>query len=324
MAVPFTAEVLSRVIDKRRPVRTPIRDRHFPRAPQYGTPNVGYDILTGPEGIAVAISHGAQSLRASREGWTHLSIEVPRFSEHDVIKAADLVGQRAPGQISQSEALMQRYNRAMDKIRGKFDRTLEYMCFGAFRGQVLDGGLNVLATYGVRAAEPVTFNADGSGDDPFLVFRNAVRAISRTLGMAPGQVYAYCGDTAFDLLSNEKRVVASRATVGGNPEVAVDTSGVVTRIGTVNVENYMYVWADADGADQVYVAADEILLVPQELDGEIVLGPCEAPSGLVLLEWLVDSWADRDPPATKIRVETNRLPMVGRPDAIYRLTVSGA
>lgn len=323
MALPFSATQLTRVVDARRPVATPIRDRHFSRKSQYGTPHIGIDIKTGPEGIATAISHGVQSLRAPKDGWSHKTIEVPRFSEHDMVKASDLVGMRAPGELTQSEALMMRYNEKLDLIRGRFDRTLEWMCIGAIKGSVTDGAGNVLVTYGVPAAVPVTFDADGGGDDPFLAFRTAARTMSRALGTQPGQVYAYCGDSAFDLLTNEGRVVAARANVGGNAQVGQTGEGVVTRIGNVMVENYPYVYADDAGADQVFVADDEILFVPTNIDGEIVCGPCEAPSGLVLQEWFVDVWEERDPAATKLRVETNRLPLVRRPDAIYRMTVSG-
>ena len=323
MAVPFTSTQLTRVVDKRRPVATPIRDRHFARASQYGTPNIGIDIMTGPEGIAVAISHGVQSTRAARDNWSHKSIQIPRFSEHDIVKAADLIGLRAPGELTQSEALMMRYNEKLDLLRGKFDRTLEFMCIGAIKGSVTDGAGNVLVTYDVPSAVSVTFNAAGDGDDPFETFRVARRTIARKLGMMPGEIYAYCGDDAFDLLNNEGRVVAARANVGGNAQVGQTAEGVVTRIGETLVENYPFVYDDAAGAEQKFIADNEIVFVPTNIDGEIVRGPCETPQGLALQEWFVDAWQERDPAATKLRLETNRVPLVRRPDAIYRMTVSG-
>ena len=320
----FTAEQLTRVVDKRRPVATPIRDRHFPVRSQYGTPHIGVDIKTGPEGIAVAISHGVESTRAARDGWQHLTLEIPRFSEHDIIKAADLVGLRAPGQTGPSEAMMMRYNDKLDLIRTRFDRTLEFMCLGALKGTVTDGAGATLVTYAVPGAASVTFNAASGGDNPFDEFRAAVRTLSRALGGPVGQVYAYCGDTAYDLLMNQHQVVAARASVGGNVEVGVGSGGNVERVGTVLVENYPYVYADAAGVDQPFVATNEILLVPSAIGGEILLGPCETPTGLVLQEWFVDTWQERDPAATRVRLETNRLPLVRRPDAIARFTVSGS
>ena len=323
MPVPFSSTQLTRVVDKRRPVVTPIRDRHFSRKSQYGTPNIGIDIKIGPEGIATAISHGVQSTKAKKDGWSHKAIVIPRFSEHDIVSAADLIGLRAPGDLVAAEPMMMRYNEKLDLIRGKFDRTTEYQCIGALKGSVVDGSGNVLVTYDVPAAVPVTFDADGEGTDPFLAFRTALRTITRTLGMMPGQVYAYCGDDAFDLLANEGRVKAARANVGGNAQVGQSAEGVIERIGTVAVENYPFVYADDDGVDQAFIADDEILIAPANLDGEIVCGPCETPNGLMLQEWYVDSWQERDPPATFVRIETNRVPLVRRPDAIYRMTVSG-
>jgi hypothetical protein len=323
--VPFDSTVLSGVIDKRRPVATPIVDRHFGGTRmQYGTPSIQIDIKTGPEGLATAISHGAQSLRAPKDGWSTMTVTIPRFSEHDVVRTADLIGQRAPGQSVAGIPMMQRYNEKLDLIRGRFDRTLEYMALGALRGVILDGAGVTIATYDVAAAVPVVFNADGSGHDPYLVFRDAQRSMARKLGGNPGTFYAYCGDTAFDLLSNEKRIKEARTGTTANGTVAVTSGGVVQQVGSVMVENYIPVAdLDLDGDDEKFVADNEILMVPTTIGGEIILGPCEAPDGPRLQEWFVDSWMERDPPANLVRIETNRMPLVRRPDVVYPMTVSG-
>jgi len=318
--LPFTSHVLSAVVDKRRPVATPIRNAHFGGPGQnYGTPHIQLDILTSPEGLATAISHGVKSKRAPKDGWETKTITIPRFSEHDIVKASDLIGLRAPGQQTASEALQRRVLQKTDTIRARFDRTLEYMCIKAMQGQVVDGGGNVIATYAVPASSEVDFQADGSADSPIDVFDDAAVTISRALGQEAGNLIAYCGTDAYKKLRNEATV---QALLTGPQGPQLLENGEVRRVGGVTTRRLAAVYADDDGNDQPFLAANEILIASDQMGGEIVYGPCEAPGGLRIQSWFVDTWEDRDPPADYVRVETNPLPVVKRPDSIVRHTVA--
>ncbi|MEO5377644.1 MAG: major capsid protein [Magnetococcus sp. DMHC-6] len=318
VAMPFSSSVLTGAIDKRRPVQTPILDRHFTRRRQVGTPNVQLEIVDGPEGLAVAISHGVQSRRAPNGTESGVTVTIPRFSEHDTIKASDLIGLREAGGQN-LRTLQQVYVRKLDDIRRRFDRTQEYMAIKGCFGQVVDGKGTVIATYDVPSVENVTFS-DAAQDNPVDVFDDVGTSLARALGGVPGIMHAYAGISAYKMIRNHPKVLelltgtASANTLLATGELRV-LSGVV-------IHKFVGVYADLAGTDQVYIPDDEILILSEESAFEVVNGPCETPDGLVAQEWYVDTWQERDPPATFLRVETNPLPVVTRPEAVRRLKVS--
>lgn len=316
--IPFTTTQLTGVINKRRPVRTPILNAHFKTSPQVGTTTIQFDVLKDVEGLAIAISHGVKSTRAKNVGWDTLTVPIPRFSEHDVITANDTLGLRAPGQNSRSEPLMALYNRKMDAIRRRFDRTIEYMAIRAMQGEVVDGAGNTIATYDIAPAQNVDFG-DG-GDDPVDLFDDVAVAVSRALGGDPGGLIAYCGVLAYKKLRNSGKVQTLLNTPYGPTFLE---NGELRKVGGMTIKRLPNVFADLNGNDQPFLPDDAILIASDEMGGELVYGPCEGPGGrLLLVNYFADAWEEKDPPGTVIRIETNPIPVVTRPDSIRILKVA--
>mgnify|MGYP000294125702 CR=1 FL=1 len=318
--LPWTREQLIGVIDRRRPVRTPLQDRHFPPGQQYTTRQVQLDIRQSPEGLAVAISAGVESTRAARHGWETQTVTIPRFSEHDLVRAADHQAFRLPGRSPTAQVpLAQHVNRKLDAITARFDRTVEFMCVGAMRGQIKDGDGSVLATYNVDPAQSVTFNPDSGGDDPLDVFDDAVVAIARELGGMPGNLWAYCGVTAYKRLRDQHRI-QSMLTSNLGPQML--SGGELAQVSGIGIQRMPAVFVDNNGDEQPFVYDDEIIVASDELGGETIYGPCETPEGSVQQRNFVDQWDQRDPAGTAIRVERNPFPLLSRPRAVRRFTVS--
>lgn len=317
--VPYTNSVLSGVIEKRRPVATPILDRHFTSRRQTGTPYVQLDIVNGVEGLAVSISHGTRSTRAPQSTESSMTVTIPRFSEHDVVKASDLIGLRQAGSMA-LRAQDQVFTRKLDMIRSRFDRTKEYMAIKGCMGSVVDGGGNVIAEYDVPNRVDVDFLDVSTGsDDPNTVFDDIGTAIARALGGSPGVLRAYCGITAYAAIRNHPSVrELIKNTAAAN---ALLESGQIRAISGVVIEKFIGVYADLNGNDQVFIPDDEILVLSESAGFEMIHGPCETPDGLSPQEWFVDSWQERDPAGQVLRVETNPLPVVTRPEAVRRLRV---
>lgn len=318
IAIPYTSTVLTGVIDKRRPVKTPILDRHFTRGRQVGTPHVQLEIIDGPEGLAVAISHGAKSLRAPEGTESGMTVTLPRFSEHASVKANDLLGLRTAG----SQALrsqQQVYVRKLDNIRRRFDRTREYMAIKGCMGQVVDGKGNIIATYDVPATQEVKLIDGGSTDTPIDVFDDLGTSIGRALGGTPGVLHAYCGIDAYKALRSHPEI--RDLLTGTNAANQLLATGELHAISGVVIHKFIGVYADFNGNDQVFIPDDEILILSEEAGFEQIHGPCETPTGLSAQEWFVDTWTERDPPGQVLRVETNPLPVVSRPEAVRRLKV---
>ena len=316
--IPFNSTQLTGVVNKRRPVRTPILDAHFTARRQVGTPQIQLDVLRDVEGLAIDISHGVKSTRAKNVGWDTKTFTIPRFSEHDILTANDVLGLRAPGQVNRSEALMGLYNRKLDAIRRRFDRTTEYMAVRAMQGEVVDGGGNVIATYEMEPK--VTIKFSDSTDDPVDVFDDAAVAISRKLGGEPGNLIAYCGINAYKKLRNHDKV---QQLLTGPQGPQMIESGEVRRISGITIRRMPNVFADLSGADQPFVDDDTIIIASDDMGGELIYGPCEGSGGrLALVNYLVDTWEEKDPPGTVVRVETNPLPIVTRPDSVRRFKVT--
>lgn len=318
--LPFTREQLIGVINKRRPVRTPLQDRHFKAGQQYNTRNVQLDILNSPEGLAVAINAGVESKRAARHGWETETITIPRFSEHDLVKAADHEAFRLPGKgPAQQVPLAQHVNRKLDAINSRFDRTTEFMCIGAMRGEIKDGDGTVIATYNVDSAQSITLNPETGGDDPLDVFDDAVVAISRELGGMPGNLWAYCGVTAYKKLRNQHRIQKMLLSNLG-PQML--SGGELAQVSGIAIERMPAVFVDNTGAEQPFVKDNEIIIAGDEMDAEMIYGPCETPEGSAPQRTYVDQWDQRDPAGTMIRVERNPFPLARRPRAVRRFTVT--
>jgi hypothetical protein len=320
MSIPFSSTVLSGVIDKRRPVKTPIVDRHFTSFVQWGIPYGQIDVVTDPEGLAVVVSHGAKSLRAPDGAESGKTISLPRFTEHFTVAAVDLIGLRQPGSMGQ-RTQQQVYNRKMDTVRARFDRTLEYMAIRGCQGQVTDGKGNVLATYDVPAIDEVDFTnapADG-GDDPIDVFDDLGTVIGRALGGDPGVLSVYAGTEAYKIIRRNPKILEMMQ--GTQAAVTLLESGELRPISGVSIRKHPHVYADFGGNDHLFLAENELLILSDAAKFQLIAGPVETPQGLKSQRWYVDSWDERDPPANICRVETSILPVVTRPEAVRRLRV---
>lgn len=314
---PFTSAQLTGVVNKRRPVRTPILDAHFSARRQMFTPEVQIDVQNSPEGLAVAISAGAKSTKARQAGWSTFTLTLPRFSEHDMVKAADIKGFRAIGTEAANQAFMQLVNRKMDNIRSRFDRTMEYMAIQGMQGSVVDGAGNTIATYDVPAATNVAFG--NNTDDPVDVFDDAAVSIARTLGGDAGNLVAYCGINAYKLLRNTTPI---QTLLNGPAGPSMIENGEVRRAGGVTIRRLPNVFVNNAGSEVPFLGDNTIIIASDAMGAELLFGPCESPTGLELANYFVDTWTERDPAGEMLRLETNPLPVVTRPDSVRILTVS--
>jgi len=320
--LPWTRQQLAEAIDRRRPVATPVKDRHFPDGQQFTVRNVQLDIRQRPEGLAVTVSPGVESHRAARHGWETQTITIPRFSEHDMVRAADQEAFRLPGRSPTAQIpLAQHVNQKLDAIRARFDRTMEYMAVGALRGEVKDGDGNVIATYPVENPNAVKFYTDSGGDDPYDVLDDKVVAISRELGGMPGNFYLYAGKDAYKALRNQHRVQDFLQSPYGPQMLA---GGELAQIAGINIQRMPQTFVNNAGQEEPFVPDDEIILATDEIDAATIYGPCETPDGSEARRTFVDQWDLRDPAGTVVRLERNPFPLLRRPGAVRRLKVTGS
>lgn len=312
--IPWNNLDLIGVVNKIRPVQTPVVDRHFTRTRQAGSNTVQIDTVEGPEGIMVAISWDAESRKAARGTVSTQTITLPRFSEHDLVTAMDQMQYRAPGVVGGGEAFAALVASKLGRMRARIDRTKELLAVKALQGQVVDGDGNVIATYSVPSAVSVDF----STADVLDAFRAAKTAISRALGYAPRGLTAYCGPTAMSKVLNNSGL---RDLVKAQAGVDLLTEGALRNAVGIDFVEVPWQYTDNQGSTQNFVPDDAILIAPADADFELVYGPCIGRGGRIVMQpYYSEAIELDDPPATKLRVESNPLPVVSRPDAIYRIT----
>lgn len=314
--IPWSNAVLTGVINKRRPVRTTVLDTHFTRRTQVASSSVQVDVIQGPEGLMVAISREAESRKAAQAVVSTQGFVIPRFSEHDFVTAGEQIMYRAPGVIGGGEAFDAIIARKLDLLRSRIDRTKEFMAIKALQGSVVDGAGNVIATYPVPAAVALNTATTSPRDS----FDTAAVAIARALGVESATLTAYCGVTAYQKIRAHADV---KALLQGPAGPTMLESGELRKLDGVTIRRISGQYVDNAGATQNFLADNAVIFAAAEADFELVHGPCSGAGGtVVLLPYYAQQSEVDDPPSTKVRAESNPLPIVNRPEAVYQLTVS--
>jgi len=315
--LPFSNIELIGLINKIRPVKTPILSRHFNRTKQATSNAVQIDVIEGPEGLMVAISWDAESRKAKGRKVSTKTITLPRFSEHDFVTGLEQLEYRRPGMINGPQAFAELVAGKYADIKTRIDRTKEFMAIKALQGQVVDGDGNVLATYPIPAAIDANFSTENGAD----VFDDAAIAISRALGYDPSGLVAYAGATAYKRIRNNPDVQKILESGQGTTLI---TTGKLPMLSGVEVQRIVAQYVDNDGNPQNFLGENDIIIASADGGFQLIHAPCLGKGGkLVMLPYYADQNEIDDPPATKIRAESNPLPVVNRPEAVYRLTATG-
>lgn len=314
--LPFDNVTLTEVVNKRRPVATPIKDQLFTATRQLATETAQIDVIQGPEGLMVAISREAESPKTKRRSVSTQTVTIPRFSEHDLITASDQIKYRAPGVVNGGEAFEQLVVDKLDTLRERIDRTTEFMCVRAIQGQVVDGGDNVIATYPVMAPETLNFSVGDNAND---AFDDAAIQISRALGRDPNGLVAWAGKDAYQAIRRNQAVREMLA--GTAAGVTIIQTGRLNLLGGLEIRRLIATYVDDDGNEHPFLGDDEVIITAADAQFRMYHGPCSGEGGrLVLRPFYAQQSEKDDPPSTKIRVESNPLPVVNRPEAIWRGT----
>ncbi len=318
----YSSTLLTKVVNKRRPAITPVYDLFFRGKDVRNVPSakVQIDIKYDYEGLASSVSIGAQSNKAIRTGWKSWVLNIPRFTEHDIVTVGELKEFRLPGSLTGQVPMMQLVNGKLDDIFARFDTTLEYMCITAMQeAGMLDGSGVQLADYGVAAATGVALS---SSVNALTMFTEYGRAIRKQVGGNP-KIHAACGGDAIDSILESTE---ADALLGGPMGEQILAEGAIAKIGGVFIHeidsSYATVGTPTTKVDSI--GSTTVIMAPEMGATQMVFGPCEMPGGLVMADKAVDTWQERDPAGWIMRGETNPLPVVTRPLAVKVLTVTTA
>ena len=313
--LPFDNVTLLRSIEKAQaPADTPIISRHFRNAGVVPSETVQVDVITGPEGVMVAISRDAESKKASRENIDSKTFTIPRFSEKDSVSAGDILRYRQPGTTNGLLGQAQLIGRRLGYIKSRLDSTKEIMGIRALQGQVVDGAGNVIATYPVGQDGAISIAAV----NPRIYFDNKAVEISRALRTSNVKLITYVGKDAYQRLLLHDDV---QALLAGPTGPSMLENGVLRTLHGVTIERVNGAYTDNQGSEQPYLGDDGMITTAMGDYFELYHGPCSTPSGVALQEVYIDQWATQDPPMAWFRLESNPLPIVQRPEAVRNATL---
>lgn len=314
--LPFDNITLLRAVEKASaPADTPILSGHFTDAGVVPDETVQVDVVTGPEGLMVAISRDAEARKANRENVDTKTFTIPRFSEKDSVTASDLIRYRQPGTSGGLQGQAQLVGRKLRKINNKLNSTKEVMAIRALQGEVSDGDGNVLANFPV--------GDDGSLDfdtlNPREYFDSAAVTVSRALRVSQVKLVAYVGQLAYRKLLLHPDV---QALLAGTAGPAMLENGELRMLHGVTIRRINGAYTNNSGVETPYLPDDAMITTALGPYFELYHGPCSTPTGVALQPIFVDQWETRDPPAAWVRLESNPLPIVQRPEAVRKATVA--
>jgi len=313
--IPFDNITLLQAIEKKQaPTDTPVLSRHFSSAGVVPSEVVQVDVITGPEGVMVAISRDAESKVASRENIDSKTFTIPRFSEKDSVSAGDLLRYRQPGTVNGLIGQAQLIGRRLGYINSRLDSTKEIMAIRALQGQVVDGAGNIIATYPVAQDGPISIAAT----NPRVYFDNKAVAISRALRVSNVKLICYVGKNAYQRLLLQDDV---QALLAGPAGPSMLENGVLRTLHGVTIERVNGAYTDNQGNEQPYLGDDGMITTADGDYFELYHGPCSTVNGIALQEVYIDQWETRDPPMAWFRLESNPLPIVQRPEAAVNATL---
>lgn len=198
----------------------------------------------------VASKHrGAAGQTQSDDKRTGIAIEIPHLPQNDTLMADSVQGVREFGSENALRTVTAARDEKLEKMQRNLEFTHEYHRLGAIQGKIYDSDgttliLDLFTAFGVSEPAEVDFDLDNASPASGAV-RLKCNAIHRSMQTALGgqpytDIYAPCGDTFFDQLTQHPEV---RATFLNQQEAVQlrNDHGVVYqtfRYGNITFENY--------------------------------------------------------------------------------------
>lgn len=158
---------------------------------------------------------GAAGQTQADDKRTGIAIEIPHLPQNDTLMADSVQGVREFGSEAALRTVTAARDEKLEKMQRNLEYTHEYHRLGAIQGKIYDADgttviLDLFTAFGVAEPTEVDFDLDNGSPAPGAIRLkcNAIhRAMSTALGAQPySGIYAPCGDTFFDQLTQSAEV----------------------------------------------------------------------------------------------------------------------
>lgn len=321
----FKTRNLVAAVESMRPVPTPVLSKVFTTPIRSFSSNLEWDVEKDSEGICVSIPSGSPARMSSKDGYDHVVVAAPRFSEKFHVRPSDLDNIRRMGDNVAPMLLADLVGREQAKLRAKIDRTREFMAVKALSGTIVDGESKTLATFALPSGHnPVlTSTAKWSDSESDIVknLRAWKKLISQAVGGAVSSFHSFCGSDVMDAVLNNAKIQELLKYTKGSQ---IAEQGTIAHLAGVDIEELLGSYKTDAGVRTDLIASGYIALVgigagnageafapPEDFEAADGIGSGKLPG-----VFFSKSWEEKDPSARWVKVEARPLPVILRPGCI--------
>jgi hypothetical protein len=314
-----------------RPPGQEICQAHF-NGKRHGEPTdrLGFEIITGSEKVLKNLAINAPAEVRDKTDRKIITMSAPRLSQKRLIHTYELNAMRALGEVQGLETLQRKIAIEQDDMRSEFDRTIEFWCSRALRGQIYDSDLTtILVDFAMDATHQPTLLATERWSEttstPIKDIREWKRLVELDSGHAITGWTAWVGYHTMDALVKHADIKGLLQYQQG-PQLL--GTGQVLYIAGVTIREYNSTFLDNTDTRRYFIEPNDFILVGEGRDvfdfpfakvvDEEAPGAVGNPGAPEF--YFSKSWVEKDPSGRWIKVEGRPLPVVRRPDAIVRAT----
>lgn len=316
----FQTRALTTAINNMRTPGAVIYNRYFrSRAAPILTSRFGYEVISGSEGVLTNIGITDPAQIRDKTSRRFFPCEAPRIAPKKFISAAEVDSVRAFGLQTGTELMESRIAKEQLDMRNEMERTIEFWCANALRGQVLDSDLNtVLADYLFDADHLPSNGTPWNSTDPapniIKDLRDWKLMIEDDSGHTITGWHAFCGFNVMSALLNNESLRELLVFERGRQ---IAEEGAIVRLAGITIEEYNGSFVTSSEVRTRFVNENEFILIGEGDDVfAMPFAPCVQEGASPNDFFFSKSWVEEDPSGRWIYAESRCLPVVQRPDAI--------
>ncbi|MDH3360639.1 MAG: major capsid protein, partial [Desulfobulbaceae bacterium] len=280
-----------------------------------------WDVKTGTNQLMDAIAVSAEATVRGGIGRANITCNAPRYSEKELITAADIADMRKFGSATEAELIKERVGDEQADMKANVDLTREFQAVKALEGKVVDKNGKTIVDFNFPAEHKPVLTGTAlwtdADSDPIKNLRAWKKMITRSCGGLVTGWHAFCGSDAMDALMSNANALEKLKFMAGQQ---IAEEGRIARLAKVEIEEYDGAYTDSSGTVHDMIPANVFALVGLVPDGAAELfAPVidlKAPGGVGKGKkadiFFSKMWESEDPSGKWIKIESRPLPALMR------------
>ena len=297
-----------------------LRDRYFKNVRTFNQNTVEVDIVRKARRMSSYVTRGGIANPVKQKGFKTYSYQPPLLSDSHKLTVAEL-NQRIAGEDVYSPltpaARLQvaRLNSIME-MSESFDRTEEYQCMEAlFNAEISVSNGDTVSFPMSDNMLDVAVDTDWSDADADILgdLEAGYMRVLKASGEAPDELVlgstaleGFLANTAILALLDNRNFNIGVVAPQNLPQGATFIMKLTWKSFSLNVISYN-AWYDVDGTDTAYIPAKKALLISSGARRDRLYGAVEANDNYVAVDRYADTWVEKNPDGTMVRLQSAPL-----------------